>query len=67
MSVPAAFEAPAHHSLPFVARAYVLPYQIADSVTEPQNCSQTVQEESLDGMVIVLEKELSRVPEYSMR
>jgi hypothetical protein len=31
----------------------------------PQNCSQTVQEESLDGMVIVLEKESSRTSEYS--
>ena len=67
MSVPAAFEAPAHHSLPFVARAYVLLYQIADSVTGAQICSRMVQEVSLDGMVIVLEKVLSKAPEYSMR
>jgi hypothetical protein len=57
MFVPAAFEVPGHHSPPFAVRAYVLPYRILSSVTEPQNCSQRVREESLGGMVIALAKE----------
>jgi hypothetical protein len=67
MSAPAAFEAPAHHSLPFVVRAYVLQYQILGLVTEPQNYCQTVHNGNLGGKAIVLAKESLGELEYLTR